>query len=151
MKEIKFKIIEEITEDQIVQIQEICWAIFDYFDMKEFKMKFENYKPTLLIIAVSNTNNLLGFKFGYTLNANVFFSWLGGVRQEHRNNGIASELMRLQFQWCLEKQYKFIETHSSFKWKNMIALNLKVGFRQVGTYLDKRGKPKIIFQKTCSY
>jgi GNAT superfamily N-acetyltransferase len=72
---------------------------------------------------------------------------MGGVSPDHRGQGIASELMRRQHEWCRNHGYKVIHTHTKNQWRAMLILNLRHGFDVIGTYADERGEPKIILEK----
>ena len=92
-------------------------------------------------------NRLVGFKLGYALNEDLFYSWLGGVAPEFRGLGIAQGLMEQQHKWCLEKKYNWIETRTKNRWRSMLILNLKNDFKIVGTLADEDGEPKIVLRK----
>ncbi|MBC7429724.1 MAG: hypothetical protein H7336_13995 [Bacteriovorax sp.] len=55
--------------------------------------------------------------------------------------------MRSQHNWCIENKYKFVETRSRNKFPEMLALNIKQGFKITGTFTETDGAPKIIFKK----
>lgn len=56
-------------------------------------------KPALVIhVAIENTK-VVGYKMGYELDCEKFYSWLGGVHDDYRNQGIASLLMDKQHQY----------------------------------------------------
>lgn len=90
---------------------------------------------------------VIGYKIGYELDSDSFYSWLGGVDRNHRNKGIASKLMIQQHLYLKEKGYKIIQTKTKNKWRNMLVLNIKNGFDVIGTYTDSEGEPKIILEK----
>src|SRR5207247_8995421 len=53
---------------------------------------------------------IIGFKLGYAIDANVFYSWIGGVKENYRNNGVANELMNQQHNWCRQNGFQIIRT-----------------------------------------
>lgn len=104
-------------------------------------------KPGLVIhVAIENTK-VVGYKMGYELDGDKFYSWLGGVHDDYRNQGIASLLMDKQHQYLKGKGYKKVQTKTKNKWRNMLILNIKNGFDIIGTYTDEYGEPKIILEK----
>lgn len=105
-------------------------------------------KPKLHIDIAYTNEIIVGYKIGYALNREQFYSWLGGVTIEYRNHGIATTLMELQYQHVLDSGYKIIQTHTKNKWRSMLLLNIKNGFDIIGTYTDKEGEPKIILERT---
>ncbi|GGB58341.1 N-acetyltransferase [Lentibacillus populi] len=104
-------------------------------------------KPKLRIDIALDDQKVVGYKIGYALNREQFYSWLGGVDAEYRNQGIASTLMVQQHRHIKESGYKAVQTHTKNKWRQMLLLNIKNGFDIIGTYTDNEGEPKIILEK----
>jgi ribosomal protein S18 acetylase RimI-like enzyme len=93
-------------------------------------------KPKILFTVGLEGDIVVGYKIGYQLESDSFYSWLGGVDKNHRNRGIASKLMNQQHLYLKEKGYKVIQTKTKNKWRNMLILNIKNGFDVIGTYTD---------------
>ena len=74
----------------------------------------------------------VGFKLGYRLGPELFYSWLGGVLDTHRGLGLAKQLMTNQIDWCRENGYKVITTKTRNQFQSMLLLNLKMGFSITG-------------------
>ncbi|MYL56760.1 GNAT family N-acetyltransferase [Virgibacillus halodenitrificans] len=108
--------------------------------------KAKNKLKIIFTLALEN-EEVIGYKIGYELERNGFYSWLGGVDESHRNKGIASKLMTQQHLYLKEKGYKIVQTKTKNKWRNMLILNIKNGFDVIGTYTDSEGEPKIILEK----
>jgi ribosomal protein S18 acetylase RimI-like enzyme len=119
-------------------------AIFGVSDDLAGRMK---EKPQLQIDVALDDKKVVGYKIGYALNREQFYSWLGGVDPEYRNLGIASNLMEQQHQHLIEIGYKAVQTKTKNKWRSMLILNIKSGFDIIGTYTDDEGEPKIILEK----
>lgn len=100
-----------------------------------------------MVVAALDESQVVGYKIGYEQNSGQFHSWLGGVHPEYRKQGIASEMMRLQHEWCKGHGYNTIRTHTRNKWRDMLILNIRNGFDIVGT-VTENGLPKIIMEKT---
>jgi GNAT superfamily N-acetyltransferase len=92
-------------------------------------------------------DQVIGYKVGYELKPGKYYSWIGGVHPNFRNEGIAGVLMMQQHEWCKLNGYQTIQTKTKNKWKSMLILNLKNGFDVIGTYTDSKGEPKIILEK----
>ncbi|WP_231893415.1 GNAT family N-acetyltransferase [Rossellomorea aquimaris] len=104
-------------------------------------------KPNLRIDIALIDKKVVGYKIGYALNREQFYSWLGGVDAEYRNQGIASRLIEQQHQHVKEMGYKSVQTKTKNKWRSMLILNIKSGFDIIGTYTDHEGETKIILEK----
>ncbi|RXY99883.1 GNAT family N-acetyltransferase [Fictibacillus sp. S7] len=107
-------------------------------------------KPDLQIDVAVDGEKRVGYKIGYALNREQFYSWLGGVDAYYRNQGIASKLMEQQHLHAKESGYKAVQTKTKNKWRSMLILNIKAGFDIIGTYTDDEGEPKIILEKKLS-
>jgi len=104
-------------------------------------------KPKLLTIVAFNGTNVVGYKIGYELDSNTFYSWLGGVDQYYRKQGIASMLMKNQHQFLKEEGYRTVQTKTMNKWRSMLIFNIKNGFDVVNTQIDSQGIHKILLEK----
>jgi predicted GNAT family acetyltransferase len=104
-------------------------------------------KPELLVITAMDGKKVVGYKIGYAIDNNKFYSWLGGVDSNYRKHGIASLLMEKQHQYLKENGYKVVQTKTMNKWRNMLILNIKNGFDIIDTYIDVKGLHKIILEK----
>jgi GNAT superfamily N-acetyltransferase len=117
---------------------------------EESTFRMEEELPTMrscnLWIAHS-CNEVLGFKLGYEMEIDEYYSWRGAVSKDHKRKGIGSALMIAQHDWCKEYGYKRIQTRTRNKWREMLILNLKHGFRITGTLLDEQERLKIILEK----
>ena len=60
-------------------------------------------KPQLLVITAMDGKKVIGYKIGYAIDNNKFYSWLGGVDPNYRKHGIASMLMEKQHQYLKGK------------------------------------------------
>lgn len=107
-------------------------------------------KPKLLVITAMDDNKIVGYKMGYALSSNKFYSWLGGVDGNYRNHGIAKKLMEKQHQYLKENGYNVVQTKTMNKWRSMLILNIKSGFNIMDTYTDEKGLHKIILEKSLN-
>jgi predicted GNAT superfamily acetyltransferase len=104
-------------------------------------------KPEVLIDIAMDDSRVIGYKIGYELANNTFYSWLGGVDPEYRKQGIAAELMKRQHQTLKEIGYTVVQTKTMNKWRSMLILNIKNGFDVINTYTNEKGIHKIILEK----
>jgi ribosomal protein S18 acetylase RimI-like enzyme len=90
-------------------------------------------------VQVASEGQLVGFKLGYADGKGRYHSWLGGVRAEWRRRGVALRLMELQHDWLRSRGYAGVETSTTPDNVAMLSLNLRVGFRVIGTYQRASG------------
>jgi len=77
-------------------------------------------KLKLLIVIAMNNNRIVGYKMGYEIDSDKFYSWLGGVDPKFREHGIASDLLNKQHDYLLQRGYKAVQTKTMNKWKDML-------------------------------
>ena len=89
----------------------------------------------------------IGFKLAYRRGPDLLYSWLGGVEQASRGQGVAARLMVLQHQGASERGFRFVETRTRTSNNAMIILNLRHGFQLCGHETDARGRSVVIQRK----
>ena len=104
-------------------------------------------KPHLLINIALDNDKLIGYKIGYALDHDKFYSWLGGVDANYRNYGVATNLMEQQQQFLRDNGYQSVQTKTKNKWRSMLILNIKKGFDVIGVYTDDKSEKKILLEK----
>ena len=130
----------------INDINELYHRIFDDADTELLHQRLSE-QHDILILTARVDNILVGFKIGYRYNENTFYSWLGGIDLKYRQQGIATQLAKMQEHISKEKGYLKLRTKSMNRFKPMMSLNLKNGFDIVGVYTNEIGQTKIIFEK----
>ena len=133
------------TQREILELHQL---IFDNPQATEDVLadRFNSQKNGLILLAWQS-QKLIGYKLGYERKAEHYYSWIGGVHPDWRQQGIAGQMMQMQHQWCLEQGYRTIRTHTKNKWREMIILNLRHGYDIIGTLTDELGEPKLILEK----
>ncbi|MEQ2529312.1 GNAT family N-acetyltransferase [Bacillaceae bacterium CLA-AA-H227] len=140
-----YQIYTSIPESTVVEgINKLHRSIFGTTDNLSDKLA---RKPHILIITAMDGNKVIGYKIGYEIDRETFYSWLGGVDTHYRENGIAATLMDKQHAYLREKGYKIVRTKTMNKWCKMLILNIKFGFDVIETYTDEKGLHKIILEK----
>ncbi|GGD25568.1 N-acetyltransferase [Franconibacter daqui] len=79
-----------------------------------------------------------GFKLGYALDKDNFYSWLGGVLPEYRRDGVAQALLEAQENWAKEKGYKSISVKTRNSFPAMLMMLVKNGYQVIE--LEKKGE-----------
>ncbi|WP_240758414.1 GNAT family N-acetyltransferase [Lysinibacillus sp. SGAir0095] len=141
----KYRVFNSMPESNILkEILKLHKIVFGSTGDLVYKM---SSKPQLLIITAMDGEKVIGYKIGYAINEDKFYSWLGGVDNNYRKQGIASKLMEKQHQLLRNKGYSVVQTKSMNKWRSMLILNIKSGFDIVETYKDEKELHKIILEK----
>ena len=93
----------------------------------------DEYKKRLLIdhlvLTAHFENEIVGFKIGYDrFNDGSFYSWMGGVLPENRNQSIAEILADYQENWAKINGYASIRLKTRKKHEAMLSFSKKRGF-----------------------
>jgi len=104
-----------IPDDDILEeISKLHREIFGQTDHFISRMK---RKSQLLFHIALDGRKVIGYKIGYPLDEEKFFSWLGGVDPAYRNQGIASTLMEKQHSHLKVNGYKVVQTKTKNMWR----------------------------------
>ena len=139
-----FNVPEEIVLQEIIALSSLLFPTpvqTDYLD------RITSNTDQSLFLCRNTNNELIGFKLGYANSPLEYYSWLGGIRPEYRNHGIATELMRKQHAWCMQQGYDSIVTKTSPSFKEMLSLNKKFGYLPEGEIVNSSGKTRILQRK----
>lgn len=132
-----------ITYEDIATIYS---RIFADADLAFFHERMSEMQDLMTVLAYQDSQ-LVGFKIGYKYKPDIYYSWLGGVDPDYRNQGIAKKMAQLQEVWARKQGYKGLRTKSMNRFKAMMAMNIKNGFDIVDVYTNSRGQTKIVFEK----
>ncbi|WP_286295317.1 GNAT family N-acetyltransferase [Vibrio apostichopi] len=83
---------------------------------------------TSLILVAEEAGVLQGFKIGYELDENTFYSWFGGVSSLARNKGVAQAQLDVQEQWVKQQGYQQLKVKSRNQFPAMLRLLLRNGY-----------------------
>ncbi|MCM3711233.1 GNAT family N-acetyltransferase [Sporosarcina luteola] len=133
---------DEKTLDGIVQLHNKIFINADEL------VKKAPLQPNILFVVAMIADQVVGYKIGYSLSKDRYYSWYGGVHEEFRGKGIASMLMEHQHRLVKDKDYKIIETKTRNRWRDMLILNIKHGFDITETFTDDEGIHRIVLEKS---
>jgi GNAT superfamily N-acetyltransferase len=120
--------IAEVGMEQIDLIRRLNVAIFD----DEHIINTFDRDDILLLVAWSDDETPVGFKLGYQLDAETFYSAKGGVREAYRRNGIARALLYAMLAVAEERGYeRFVYDTFPNKHPGMTVMGLDEGFTVV--------------------
>jgi ribosomal protein S18 acetylase RimI-like enzyme len=122
------------TEDLLREVASLSDQIFDSPNI-DYTWRLKNM-PHVSIFYAEHESLLVGFKAGYAIAENKYYSWLGGVHPDFRNKGMANHLTTMQHQWLVLNGYSSVETSCRQGNSAMARINLRNGFSVVGTKLE---------------
>jgi predicted GNAT superfamily acetyltransferase len=144
---ISYNIFEgDLSNNLFTELLNLYNQLFEDTDLEFFKTRFTTQANICSVLAFKKTQ-LIGFKIGYPVENNTFYSWIGGVNSEFRNIGIGKQLATLQENFAIEKGFSVLKTKSMNRFKPMMILNLKNGFNITKVYTNTKGQTKIVFEK----
>lgn len=142
---LRIEVLYEIPSTEIYnQIEKLHNDIFESNDHLMTRLSIVDHP---IIILAYTHDELIAYKIGYRLNDSIFYSWIGSVHPEYRNNGVAQRLMEEQQKLAKQQGYKTLQTKTMNKWKSMLILNIKNDFKIVETYYDNKNQHKILLEK----
>ncbi len=101
--------------------------------------------PELSGFVARDESEIVGFKLGYAVTSERYYSWLGGVHPAYQRRGLATQLMKRQHQWIQAEGFKVIETELIQTNHAMGKLNEASGFTTAGVRFDT--KPRLIYRR----
>ena len=140
-----FKQFLKFPEHEIIAgILELHETVFG--DSKTLVEKIKSKQKVLINVALDEST-VIGYKIGYELDSQKYYSWYGAVHEEYRGKGIASRLLEQQHRFLVESGYEIVQTKTRNKWRGMLILNIKNGFDVLETFTDDEGIHRIILEK----
>ena len=101
-----------------------------------------------LILVARLEGALVGYKVGYQLTKDTFYSWLGAVIPEYRKHGVATLLLNYQEKWLRNSGYKQIKVKSTNRFPGMLNLLISNSYEVIGIEESSYGyEDKILFLK----
>jgi len=136
---------EELTEEKLGQIESLFLALGGF--SRQVVEHSLSGRPGLVCIYGLIDDEVVGCKLGFSPRPGYFESWMGGVSNKHQGNGIATQLQEAQHNWCTEYGYKYIQTSTGNDNLPMQLINLKSGFKVVGTEIHRGTQFKVLYEK----
>ncbi len=145
VKHMQIEIIEGVPYKYLKQLQTLHAHVFEGAELPLAKLEG---KEGLLCLFMMEDAQMIGFKLGYIHPDRVFYSWLGGVHEGQRGRGIASKLMIRQHEEVQKRGFQKVRTYGRNNRKAMLITNIKHDFDIISTFVDAKGRHKIIFEKS---
>ncbi|WP_215222889.1 GNAT family N-acetyltransferase [Echinicola shivajiensis] len=118
-----------IREGSIAEVLSLSVAIPEFSDPYGDDVYVDRLKgkPHLILVAEYG-GKLVGFKVGYAMDDEQFYSWMGGVLPAFRRSGVAGILADVQTNWAKQSGYVKLVFKTRNMHKDMIRFALKRGF-----------------------
>jgi len=131
----------------LAEIEKFYASIFEQVEPGKFEKRISEAFNLLTVLAL-HQDKIVGFKVGFQIAPKKFYSWIGGVSEDFRKQGIAAELMKRQHDWCVRNGFEVVRTKTKNCFKSMLILNIKNSFDVVEVYQDAKNERKIILEKS---
>jgi ribosomal protein S18 acetylase RimI-like enzyme len=131
--------------DEIVTLHNQIEELLPISDSCYFSERIADKNSLLLVAEIDSV--LVGYKLGYWLDDNCFYSWLGGVHPDCRKQGIAKALLLEQERHVREMGTKEIRVKSMNQYRSMLLLLIAQGYAITGVHVNAQDKEKIHFAK----
>ncbi len=116
--------------EEIVALSKQIPEFTNPYGAEEYHRRLNRAKHLILIAEIEAIP--AGFKVGYErFDDNSFYSWMGGVHPEFRQEGVAKALAEYQQQWAREQGYRSIRLTTRNRHRNMLIFAIKDGFQIV--------------------
>lgn len=141
---------DALTDTSLQLVAKLELEVFENPICKEDLERRLSGVHRLLILIARVGGVACGFKVGYEYasDTDYFYSWIGGVSPNYRRSGIASRLMLEQHRIAKVLGFKYVQTKTKNKYREMLLLNIKHGFDVTGVYQKlKEEKHGIILEK----
>jgi predicted GNAT superfamily acetyltransferase len=115
--------------DVLAAFFQALWPDDDLTDLPE---RMAMRRRVSAVVALADDGSLAGCKLGSERRAGVYHSWLGGVAEGWRGQGLAARLMAAQHAMLADDGWTQVETSTRQGNAAMAILNLRAGFLITG-------------------
>ncbi|MDQ3099289.1 MAG: GNAT family N-acetyltransferase [bacterium] len=151
IKSIRNPSVEDYRE--VIKIRNQVFSAFPgyvEYDPETAFEKTKDQKDVIVYLAVSDTNEIIGFGMCYSRYPGYYHLWQLGVRESLRGQGIAQRLYEHVEEFAKENEYKGVTLNSNNMYKSSLRLAIKRGYEIYE--LDHSGNsalgPKIMLKLT---
>ena len=140
--------IESVSLDEALKVHQCVPELKRADSVSEYHSRIGQAEYLALVATVDSRP--VGFKLGFALDDDQFYSWVGGVRPDYRGYGVGWRLLAEQEAWALKSGYRSILVKSMNRFPPMICLLVSRGYAIVAYEKAAGGeesKGKIVFQK----
>jgi len=134
------------SEEILVKLANCATKVAAGSSQSQWKAKLSD-RELVLVNYAEVDNEIIGFVAGYQLKPKLFYIWRGGVLEDYRSQGVATELLSQQAKKCKDMGFDIIKTKVDVKLKDMIICHLRTGFDICETNVDENNKVRLVMEK----
>lgn len=143
----------DIDQDALILINDLLLSIPEFatpYTQAEVSTRLANKSCLLLLVRVEG--EIAGFKLGYALNQDIFYSWLGGIVPDFRGLGLANQLLNAQENWVKSQRYRMIEVKTRNCFRSMLKMLIHNQYQIIAMEQDQQEslQHKLHLQKAVS-
>lgn len=116
------------TLEEVVQVVEQITEFARKETTDSLALRLDNKQGVLVLVALEG-EQLLGFKIGYQIDQQTYYSWFGGVSPAARNKGVAQKLLDRQEAWVADRGYRDLKVKSRNQFPSMLRLLIRNGYQ----------------------
>lgn len=140
----------QIDADAINLVIELCSQIPEFerqYNTETLKQRLAERRCLLQLIRVEG--EIAGFKLGYAIDEQKFYSWLGAVLPDYRQLGLAQQLLADQEQWALAQGFSIMEVNTYNQFTSMLKMLINHQYQIASVTNDEKNisQNKIRLQK----
>lgn len=133
------------TFAEVLTLHNVIPELSPIKDINYFAERMVASQYLLLVWEVDE--KIVAYKLGYWIDTQHFYSWLGGVHPDYRQQGIAKALLLEQEVQVRKMGAKEIRVKSMNQYKSMLLLLISQGYEITGAESNSQGNIKIHFSK----
>ncbi|RLV58996.1 GNAT family N-acetyltransferase [Parashewanella curva] len=124
---------EQLTPEQLEDILEISRQISELDNGVTAEKIQQRLQDKAYLVSIAYVEGEpAGYKIGYALSNEQFYSWLGGVAKDYRNLGVAQQLLDAQEQWVQTKGYGVLKVKTMNQFKGMLCMLINNDYQLMG-------------------
>ena len=133
--------------NELIQLSQQVTELDSGLTLADFNARMLDTQALILLARVEG--ELAGFKLGYALGSDTFYSWLGGVQADFRRLGLAKEMLLYQEKWAKAQGFSQIHVKTRNCYPAMINMLISNQYQIADLVADSQNlsKNKLYLQK----
>ncbi len=120
-------VVKEGTLGEVTSLASQIPEFINPYSLKDYEARLTGVKS--LVLVAYYDRKPIGFKLGYSLNSEVFYSWFGGILPGYRRQGVARLLAEQQEDWAGHQGFQKVRVKTRNSFMPMLLFAIKSGFQ----------------------